>query len=1071
MIHTHFNMMVRLQRGKCWILFLFLAVITVAPTLRAANKPSAIQYNRDIRPILSENCFNCHGADSAARKASLRIDRPEDATAKLTNGVVPIVPGNAEKSEVIKRIFDEGDDIMPPVKTHKVLSARQKQLLKQWVLDGAHYQPHWAFIAPVKAPLPTVKNRRWVSNPIDAFVLSGLEKAGFKPAPEADRRTLARRVSYDLTGLQPDPRDVEAFVKDKSPNAYEKLVDKFLASPKFGEHRGRYWLDAARYGDTHGIHIDNYREIWAYRDWVINAFNQNMPFDEFTVEQLAGDLLPNPTLEQRIATGFNRCNITTSEGGAIDEEYLVLYARDRTDTTSQVFMGLTAGCAVCHDHKYDPLSQKEFYSMSAFFNNTTQAAMDGNIKDTPPTIVVPKAEDRKAWEELPGKKTKASEDVQAHKKAVKGDFVNWVAKPDFDVFGARSLGDGLVFQAPLDEGSAKSKVYVNNQERAFELGTNAAWQEGYTGAKALTLGKEAYPALSDVGDLSASNAFSCSVWLKFEGDRDGSVVSRMEDKDAKLRGWDLYVSKRKPELHLFGSSSNQVMEVSTVHGLPGGGKWNNVCITYNGCSKAAGVKIYVNGVKQELKVEKDTLTDSIHTEAPFRIGQRDGTARLSDVGTQDIRLYSRELSEPEAAKLAEIPRMQWLAKDPSTNARPAQNEELFTFWLNATDSAYKQLVKAREDLDTQEKDIKARGTIAHVMNEKPGMAEAYLLNRGEYDQRRDKVVAGTPAIFPPMPANAPRNRLGFAKWLVGDQHPLLARVTVNRFWQELFGTGIVRTAGDFGIAGEQPSNQELLDWMAVDFREHNWDIKRFYKLMLMTSSYRQSAKATPAKLEKDPLNRLISRGPRFRMDAEMIRDTALKAGGLLVDKIGGPSVHPYQPSGVWESVAMPESNTHDYHQDHGESLYRRSMYTIWKRAAPPASMDILNAPSRQTTCVRRERTDTPIQALVSLNDPQFVEASRALAELALKKGGSTDQQRVDFMAERLVSRPFNKKEHAIVNGVLQNLLEHYRKSPKDAELLIATGESKADASLDKPSLAAYTMVASEIMNLDENLNK
>lgn len=1028
-----------------------------------------IEYNRDVRPILTENCFPCHGTDSAARKAKLRLDRFEDATAQREDSSPAIVPGKPGESELVRRIFDPGDDIMPPEKAHKTLTSAQKELLKRWIGEGAKYQPHWAFIAPKRPPLPKVRNSQWVANPVDQFILARLEQEKLKPAPEADRRTLARRLSLDLTGLPPKPAEVEAFVKDKSPGAYEKLVDHYLASPHWGEQRARYWLDAARYADTHGIHFDNYREMWTYRDWVIHAFNQNMPFDEFTIEQLAGDLLPHATLDQKIGSGFNRCNITSNEGGAIDEEYFVLYARDRTETTSEVWMGLTAGCAVCHDHKYDPLSQKEFYELAAFFNNTTQKAMDGNVKDTPPVVVVPVPADRARWKQLEPELATARKQVDERRESARSDFDAWLARPDFAGIERRVPSDKLVLHAPLADGPGETlALEVAGQARTLNVGTNGIWKEGAVAASAWFVPDQGTPEIADVGDFERDQAFSYSAWVK-RGDKAGAVIARMHDaKD--YRGWDLWLEGGKPAAHLVHSWPKDALKVIGKKALPKD-KWAFVCITYDGSSKASGLKIYVNDEEQATEVAADRLANSIRTDAPVTIGQRHGGSRLNQTGIQDLRLYQRRLGADEIRSLASVPRLQWLARKDAQTRTKDETTELYQLWLDALDQPYRELTATRDRLQAESEQIRARGSVAYVMNERDTPAEAYVLTRGEYDKRAEKVTPTTPKMFPPMAADLPRNRLGLAKWLLSPDHPLTARVTVNRFWQQLFGTGIVRTSGDFGVAGELPSHPELLDWLAVDFREHGWDVKRFFKMLVMSSTYRQSAVITRDKLAQDPQNRLLSRGPRFRMDAEMIRDQALASSGLLVEKIGGPSVKPYQPDGIWEAVAMPESNTRYYHQDTGDRLYRRSLYTFWKRAAPPASMEILNAPSRETCTVRRERTDTPLQALVTLNDPQFVEAARNLAQHALTSGATTVPARMDFMAERLIARPLKAKEKTIVADELKDLLAHYQQSPQDAEALIKVGESPADASLDKPTLAAYTMVANQLMNLDETLNK
>jgi len=1044
--------------------------LSLAPSAFAGDV--GVEYNRDVRPILAENCFPCHGADSAARKAKRRLDSFDEATALHEGDVRAIVPGNPKASELVRRIFDEGDDLMPPETSHKTLTAEQKRTLQRWVTQGAKYQPHWAFVAPVKPPLPEVKNKKWIRNPVDRFILARLEAEKLKPAPEADRRTLARRLSLDLTGLPPSPEMVAEFVNDRAPDAYERLVDCLLASPHWGEHRGRYWLDAARYGDTHGIHFDNFREMWTYRDRVIGALNENQPFDQFTIEQLAGDLLPAATKEQKIASGFNRCNITTSEGGAIDEEYLVLYARDRTETTSQVWMGLTAGCAVCHDHKYDPLSQKEFYQLTAFFNNTTQRAMDGNAKDTPPVIVVPMAKDEPRWNELEREVPAAEKKAQERRQVARTDYVAWQQQPEMAKLEGRIPESGVVFYAALDDGATNElHVTIGGSVRTVALTTNAQSQPGAVASQAYVITTNTSPSFDQAGDFERTNAFSYTAWVKLpEGDnRTGSIFSRMLDRDAHP-GWDLWIEGGRPAFHLIHNWPENALKVIGKNELPKG-KWVHIAMTYDGSSKAKGVKLFVNGVAQDLTRDKDSLTESARTRSPFKIGGRDGGSLIVDVGVQDLRLYDRTLSNIEVRDLAGVSRLKYFASTPVERRGTNEVEELYPIWLETLDAQFQELAAAKNRLAKEQADIRMRATVAHVMNERDKPAEAYLLNRGEYDQRRDKLNPGTPAALPPMPEGLPRNRLGFAQWLLGTEHPLTARVTVNRFWQEIFGEGLVRTAGDFGVAGEMPSHPELLDWLAVEFREHGWNVKQFFKLLVTSATYRQSAITTAEKISRDPQNRLLAHGPRFRMDAEMIRDNALAASGLLVETIGGPSVRPYQPPGVWEAVAMPESDTRIYKQDAGPALYRRSLYTLWKRAAPPAAMDILNAPSRQVCTVRRERTDTPLQALVTLNDPQFVEAARHLAELTLTQGGQKPDARIDFMAQRLIARPLKDSEKRIVEAGLKNLLTHYERSPADAEKLLGVGESKPDANLDRPTLAAYTMVANQLMNLDEVLNK
>ncbi|MEX0678233.1 MAG: DUF1553 domain-containing protein [Pirellulales bacterium] len=1026
-----------------------------------------IGYNRQIRPILADNCFACHGPDSAARKAELRLDQRDVAV-----DAGAITPGKPEESELVARITADDPELrMPPAATHKKLTAEQKELLARWIASGAEYEPHWSYIAPVRPPLPAVKDGSWPRNPIDDFILARLEAEGLKPAPQADRRTLARRVTLELTGLPPEPADVEAFVVDQAPNAYERLVDRLLTSSRWGEHRARYWLDVARYADTNGIHFDNFREIWSFREWVIKAFNRNMPFDQFTVEQLAGDLLPDRTLDQLIASGFNRCNMTTNEGGIIDEEYLVLYTRDRAETTSQVFLGMTAGCAVCHDHKFDPLTQHEFYEMAAFFNNTTQAAKDGNIEKTPPVVVVPRPEEREAWEGLPGQLSAAQQKIDARRADARGDFNTWLSQTTPSAIRAGVDNASLVLHAPLGECNDNLlTLAVRGEVQNVALAAEPAYESGVTSAKAFKARPETTVEVPAAGDFEKDQAFTCTAWVKVpRAEVTGAIVARM-DEAGDYRGWDLFLDKGRPATHIVHKWPGDAVKVIGKQPL-GADKWHYVTVTYDGTATAKAVKIYIDGALQEVEVEADTLKNSIRTSVPFKLAQRNSSARVDDLALQDLRIYTRVLAGDEVSALASVTRAAYLVAKPAEGRSSAEAEELYGWWLDKADSVYSQLVQAKRELESREAAIKSRATVAHVMQEKSDPAMAYVLFRGDYDKRRDEVKPDTPEALSPFPDGLPRDRLGFASWLLRPDHPRTARVTVNRFWQEVYGTGLVKTSGDFGVAGQLPSHPELLDWLAVEFRESGWDVKRFFRLMVLSATYRQSAAVAPEKVEKDADNRLLSRGPRFRMDAEMVRDYALAAGGLLVEKLGGPSVRPYQPDGVWEAVAMIGSNTRDYKRDTGESLYRRSLYTLWKRAAPPASMDIFNAPSREICASRRERTNTPLQALVTLNDPQFVEAARRLAERTLREGGESDAARAEFLTGRLLARPLTEEERPVVQASLASLLGYYREHPDDAKKLIVTGESRPEGSLDVATLAGWTMLANQMMNLDEVLNK
>lgn len=1051
---------------RSWLTAALVAVefFHAAPRLLAAGE-AHLEYNRDVRPILYEACISCHGPDSAARQADLRLDKREVA---IELGA--IVPGDPDKSELVRRITsDDDDDRMPPPETKKRLTAAQRETLVRWIREGAEYQPHWSFIPPVRPALPKIGNSWWVRTPIDQFIAVRLEAAGLSPSPEADRRTLARRLSLDLTGLPPTPQLVAQFVDDASPDAYERLVDRLMAMPQWGEHRGRYWLDAARYADTHGIHLDNYREMWSYRDWVIKAFNANMPYDKFTIESLAGDLLPNATLDDEIGSGFNRCNITTSEGGAIDEEYAVLYTRDRTETTSQVWMGLTAGCAVCHDHKFDPLSQREFYQMSAFFNNTTQKPMDGNVKDTPPIEHVPLEADAGRWAELASAVPAAEKKLESYKGTARPKFDQWLTIAKIDDLAALMPTAGLHLHAKLNDGGDSLAYSLNDESRTAPRPATVEWRPGKTGKTAAYVNQGQVLEAPDAGDFEGDQARSVTAWVKLPAnDSSAAILARM-DVQHDYRGWDVWFEGRRLGSHIIHKWPDNAIKAVTQEQLPGD-KWVHVAVVYDGSRKAAGLRVYVDGVLQPMNVQADSLTETTRTSVPLKIGQRNTSSPLSGVMLEDVRIYSRVLAESEVASLSSAAVFASVVEAPPADRVAKDVDSLYGWWLANLDADGKTLLKVRDQLTRERSDIEARGTIAYVMQERSDAPNAYILNRGEYDQRLDQVSAATPKFLPPFPDDLPRNRLGFARWLVRDDHPLTARVTVNRFWQEIFGQGLVRTAGDFGVSGELPSHPELLDWLAVEFRESGWDVKRLFKLMVTSSVYRQSAAATPEKLEHDLDNRLLSRGPRFRMDAEMVRDYALAASGLLSPKIGGPSVKPYQPPGIWEAIAMDVSNTRQYQQDSGEALYRRSLYTFWKRAAPPASMETFNAPSREHCVLLRERTNTPLQALVTLNDPQFVEAARRLAEKALAAGQDFDA-RCDFIAQRLLARQLRDGERDVIRSSIEKLLAHYREKGDEAGQLLKVGESAVKGEAPAGELAAWTLVVNEFMNLDEVLNK
>jgi mono/diheme cytochrome c family protein len=1033
----------------------------------AAFAADGVQFNRDIRPLLADNCFHCHGPDPGTRKAGLRLDTEagffaarQDKSGKEEPPT--IIKGKPDQSPLYQRMLSKDEDeIMPPPETHKTLKPAQIALVRRWIEQGAPWQPHWSLVAPQKQALPKTSDDAWAKNPIDRFVRARLDAAGLQPAAEADAATLIRRVSLDVTGLPPSPALLAKHLpKDGarlSDAQLSALIDELMALPAYGEHRARYWLDAARYADSHGLHFDAYREMWPYRDWVVKAYNDNLAFDKFTVWQLAGDLLPNPTEEQRIATGLQRCNPTTNEGGTIVEENLANYAADRVQTMGWVYLGLTTNCAQCHDHKFDPFSQKDFYSMAAFFRNTTQGGLDGNVKDgRGPVLYLPSDADRPRWDALPGEIAKGNDQVAAARKLGTPLFEKWFATAKPADLDADIPTKALVARLTLNEG------------KGLPAGTTAAgepvtWNKAGKIGPAPAFKQGSHLVVGDAGDFGTKQAFSAAAWIKADNvEGTGTIVARMDDPKG-AQGWSFFRSGRNLGVYVISKWPDDALKVVTTRNVVNTA-YQHVLMTYDGSGKAAGVKIYVNGVLAETRAEVDKLKTASRAGTPTRIGQRSQSEPFHGA-IQEVSLYGRALEPSEATTLAKLGTLrQSLAGKPNAQQKEALREH---FLLNRHEPS-KLAANAVAKLTAEQMAIRARSPLTHVQEEKmDGPAMANILLRGAYDKKGDAVPAEIPAALGKLPADAPRNRLGLAKWIISEANPLTARVTVNRMWQELFGTGLVKTSEDFGIMGSLPSHPELLDWLAIDFRTHGWDVKRFYKQLLTSATYRQAAVNTPAKIEKDRDNALLSRGPRFRMDAEMLRDHALAVSGTLSPRMGGPGTKPYQPENIWEVVGV---GIQVYRPDTGENLYRRSLYNYWRRMAPPASLDLFNAPSREVSCVRRDRTNTPLQALVMLNDPQYVEAARILAQHTLQAGGD-DVTRLDAAALRVLCRPLKPAETAILQDSLGKLRAHYVAQPADAAALLGIGDSKSDEKLPKSELAAWTMVCSQLLNLDEVLNK
>ncbi|WP_165249530.1 PSD1 and planctomycete cytochrome C domain-containing protein [Paludisphaera soli] len=1038
---------------------LIAATLVSAPLARAEGpadpSPSKgkVDFARDVRPILSDACFACHGFDEKERKAGLRLDTREGAFGKLESGDAAVVAGDVEASGLAFRI--ETDDeglLMPPKESGKSLTPEQVDVLKRWIAEGAPWSGHWAFETPKKAEPPKTADAAWPRGPVDAFLLARIEAEGLKPSEPADPATLLRRATLDLTGLPPTPAEADAFLAAVAAEgldaAYEKAVDRLLESPRYGEHMARYWLDAARYGDTHGLHLDNFREMWAYRDWVVRAFNDDKPFDRFVVEQLAGDLLPNPTPDQLVATGFNRCHVSTAEGGSIEQEVYTRNVTDQVDTNGQVFLGLTVGCARCHDHKYDPITQKEYYQFFAFFNNIDGPAMDGNKSRWEPFLKTPTAEQAaeiaKLGDQIAALKEKAQ--VESAKFAASYDFKideglpEVVTRGDFTWIddgppaGATATGDGDFVdpgESPVKVGGASLRIRATGltQKVIETAGPKLKVGEGDSLFAHVFLDPKRPPREVmlqwKVGGQWSRRAF----WGENQIDwgKDGSVE--------RLRVGDLPVDGEWARLEVPASK----LEIAPGTEIEG---WAFTLFDGVAYFDESGLRTWTPQAGQEY----DSLTAWVR-------------ARLADDGAG--------LPDPLKA-IVKKPR----AKRTEDERKQILDRFLADGWSKAREAAR----PIRDDIarvEAEKMKLEEAVSTTLIFRERQGDPKpAFVLNRGEYDQPKDQVGRVVPAFLPPLPSDAPADRLGLARWLVAPEHPLTARVAVNRFWQQVFGTGLVKTSEDFGAQGEPPSHPELLDWLAVDFREDGWDVKRLMKRLVTSAAYRQTTRSTPEGLAKDPANRLLARGPRFRLDAETLRDQAFFAAGVLVEKMGGPSVKPPQPSGLWEAVAYVGSDTGIFKADEGpDKVQRRSLYTFWKRTAPPPQMSTFDAPSRESCQVRRERTNTPLQALLLLNEPQYVEASRALAERALREGGSTTDERLAFMFRLATARTPDADDLAELSAALRDFSAHYADKPEAARALIESGATKPDPALAPGDLAPWTMIGNIILNLDEVITR
>lgn len=1036
--------------------------------------PASIDYNLHVKPILSDRCFSCHGPDKNKLKANLRLDIPTALTTKAESGKMALVPGNLAKSELFHRIISNDPEyLMPSPESHLTLSAEEKAILIQWIKDGAEYKPHWSLVAAKKSSIPEVKNKSWIKNPIDNFVLSKLEEKQLKPNKEANKENLIRRVSFDLTGLPPTIDEVDAFLSDQSENAYEKLVDRLLASPHYGERMAVDWLDVARYADTHGYQDDGMRNAYPWRDWVIDAFNKNLSYDQFITWQLAGDLLPDATREQILATCFLRNHPQSQEGGIVDEEYRVEYVADRVNTFGKAFLAISTECARCHDHKFDPISQKNYFQLFSFFNSNNESGQIPYTGEASPTLILTTKEVEAQLEFLRSQ-TSPLEKEQDNNEKYKAGFENWVKKAQQEPNAYGKPEKGLLGYFPFDDSSTENEV--KSPLKAWLSGG----EEGKKPVSVESAFGQGFRVDGDMGihfnehlNFERNQPFSISLRIKTLKDGEsGPVLARTNGELDAWRGYIVDLNK------------DQTLKITFSHVFPANAihletreklipnEWHHLALTYDGSSKAKGVNFFINGKETPLLMVHDNLKQSLMYAkdkrewgiGSLKLGQG-GNRTLSNVVFDEFNAFNREISLLEVKELGEKGFIENVLRSFSRKQGNEDKELLFEYYIKAFDKEYELIQKELIALRGEENEALTEQEEVMVFAELKKPRPAFVLERGEYDAPAEEVQSSTPESILPFDETLPKNRLGLSRWLISEEQPLFNRVIVNRFWQQLFGQGIVKSSDDFGNQGEMPTHPELLDWLAVTFREEGWDVKKMLKMMVMSATYRQSSIPTKENLASDPDNLLFTRAPSYRMSSEMLRDNALVASGLLVRDVGGKSVYPYQPEGVWEALAV--RNSVKYEQGKGDDLYRRSLYTVWKRSSPNPAMINFDVPDRYMCVVRRQKTSTPLQALVLMNDEQFVEAARVLGEKMIREGGNTAEGQITYGFRALTSRYPKKEEMDILKSLYEQEKEDFTKNTTRAALLLKEGDFPVDKSLSKVDVATCTIVASTLMNFDE----
>lgn len=1028
-----------------------LAAVLLAGAAALAESAPPVRFNRDIRPILSDRCLACHGPGT--REAGLRLDVRDDTVREADSGATPIVPGQPQDSELVRRILsDDPDEVMPPAGTNKPLSSDQQELLRRWIEQGAVYEQHWSFEPPVQAEPPRVDDAALrINNPIDAFLADALRDARLGMAPEADRETLIRRLALALTGLPPTLEEVDAFLGDTSPDAYDKLVDRYLASERFGEEMARHWLDVARYADTHGLHLDNERQMWAYRDWVIRAFNRNQPFDQFTIDQLAGDLLPDASQDQLTATGFLRCNVTTGEGGSIEAEWVYRNAVDRASTVAAAWLGLTAGCCVCHDHKYDPLPIQDFYSLYAFFHSAADPALDGNALLTPPSLKLATAEDQRQLAEfdaqIADRQRRLDEQVAALDYT---DPATLDPPPPAEVFEHIWFDDDIPSGSRVSASPGHPTEFVTAQTGQVRGGQKALKRTDKGLAQDVI---EGAPPL----EIPPAGILFGHVWID-PGDPPRTLMLQYFQGGWRHRAvWGDYDA--------IDWGARDTTERVLIGPLPAAGQWVRL--------EAEAERL---GLKAGDRVTGFALTQFGGSLYWDQIGVAGRSDPAADPQRSLLAWWNQQTGKDTAGVPPELNRLLKAGPDqkPSDDLARKLRDYYLQHVCRDTQAQLAAPVQELSALRRQREELDQRIPSTFIYRDLGQPQESFVMLRGQYDAPGDRIEPGVPGVLPPLGqdvAGRRANRLDLARWLVAPEHPLTARVTVNRFWQQFFGIGLVKTSFDFGSQGELPSHPELLDWLAVAFRDSGWDVKWLVKQLVSSAAFRQSSQLAPELAQRDPENRLLARGPRFRLDAEPLRDNALFVGGLIQLEMGGRGVKPYQPPNIWEPVGFVGSNTANYRQDSGPALYRRSIYVFFKRTAPPPFMTNFDAPNREAFCTRRDRSNTPLQALQLMNDIQHYEAARGLAQRLLAAGGATPQERIVHGYRLVLARRPEAEEAAIVHALLEHQLARYRRDPAAAAQAIRVGESAPPAGVDEAELAAYTLVANLLLNLDETVTR